>query len=93
MSASEIVNWGEVFLWPAFGLLCLFFAFRGKGAPLSNKRLWTLAPAFFVFGASDYIELRTGAWWDPPWLLAMKAACLVVFAAVAWGHCRDKGKR
>ncbi|HMQ17078.1 MAG TPA: hypothetical protein PKC49_13995 [Phycisphaerae bacterium] len=34
-----------------------------------------------VFGLSDVVEARTGAWWRPWWLLAWKAACV---AAMAW---------
>jgi hypothetical protein len=40
---------------------------------------WLLPLAFGVFGVSDLIEAQTGAWWDPWWLLVMKAACVLVF--------------
>ncbi len=30
-----------------------------------------------LFGISDFIEIRTGAWWSPSWLLILKGACLV----------------
>ncbi|MCB1236063.1 MAG: hypothetical protein KDM91_13415 [Verrucomicrobiae bacterium] len=36
---------------------------------------------FAVFGTSDLIEARTGAWWTPWWLAVWKAACL---AGIAW---------
>lgn len=30
------------------------------------------------FGLSDFVEMTTGAWWQPWWLLAWKAACIVI---------------
>jgi hypothetical protein len=39
-----------------------------------------LATAFLVFGITDLIESGTGAWWSPPWLLALKATCVAAFA-------------
>jgi hypothetical protein len=40
---------------------------------------WLLPLSFAVFGVSDLIEVQTGAWWEPWWLLVMKAACVLVF--------------
>ena len=40
---------------------------------------WLLPLSFAVFGVSDLIEVQTGAWWEPWWLLAMKATCVLVF--------------
>jgi len=33
---------------------------------------------FFCFALSDFIEIQTGAWWDPWWLLLLKGSCLGV---------------
>jgi hypothetical protein len=30
-----------------------------------------------LFGISDFVEIHTGAWWCPWWLLAWKAGCIV----------------
>ena len=38
------------------------------------------AANFALFGVSDFIEMHTGAWWRPWWLLAWKGACVVVMA-------------
>lgn len=37
-----------------------------------------LAITLAVFGGSDLVEARTGAWWKPWWLFVWKAACVVV---------------
>ncbi|HRH96545.1 MAG TPA: hypothetical protein PLB55_11450 [Prosthecobacter sp.] len=53
---------------------------------------WLLPLAFAVFGVSDLIEVRTGAWWDPWWLLVMKAACVLVFLLAFRERRRQEGK-
>lgn len=35
----------------------------------------TLAASLFLFGLSDLIELWSGAWWRPWWLLLLKLSC------------------
>ena len=37
---------------------------------------------FLVFGISDFVEIETGGWYKPWWLLLWKASCLVGFASV-----------
>jgi hypothetical protein len=90
MSAFEIVNWGEVILWPAIGVGCLVYGLKkGSGA---DRILWILAPTFVLFGISDFIELRTGAWWKPLGLLVLKAACISVFVIAAFQRYRKSLK-
>lgn len=40
---------------------------------------WLLVVALFLFGVSDLIEFRTGAWWRPVSLLALKTGCIAAF--------------
>jgi len=37
---------------------------------------------FLAFGISDFVELGTGAWYRPWWLLLWKAACVLSFIVV-----------
>jgi hypothetical protein len=37
------------------------------------------ACVFAMFGLSDVVESRTGAWWRPWWLLVWKGVCLLAF--------------
>jgi len=60
-----------------------------KSAPAA-RIYWLLPPAFFVFGISDFIESRTGAFWDPWWLLVMKTVCVIVFVVAGLRYRRDK---
>jgi hypothetical protein len=40
--------------------------------------LFFIAFTLAVFGGSDLVEARTGAWWRPWWLFVWKAACVLV---------------
>ncbi len=50
-----------------------------------------LPPAFIVFGISDFIETRTGSFWNPWWLLVMKVSCGMVFCIVCIAYRRAQG--
>ena len=73
-------NYAEAVLWVAIGAYVVFRARRRKGriAPLD----WVLTVALFAFGGSDVVEVHTGAWWRPWWLLVWKGGCLLAVAAV-----------
>gem|GEM_PF-3089523 len=35
-----------------------------------------------LFGVSDFVEVHTGAWWRPWWLLAWKGDCIFALAGI-----------
>jgi hypothetical protein len=37
--------------------------------------------AFVLFGLPDLVEMRTGTWFSPWWLLLWKVSCVVVLGA------------
>jgi hypothetical protein len=41
-----------------------------------RSTLWFLAITLAVFGVSDLVEARIGAWWKPWWLFVWKAVCV-----------------
>lgn len=47
----------------------------------SEKRLrptlFVLVFMLAIFGVSDLVEARTGAWWKPWWLFVWKAVCVI----------------
>ncbi|MCB1212027.1 MAG: hypothetical protein KDK97_22080 [Verrucomicrobiales bacterium] len=91
-------NHAEALLWWGIALILgLRFILAGT---LWRSLNWMLPMAFAVFGLSDWIEARTGAWWDPWWLLVMKAACVAVFLGALLqlrkagrGHAKKTGTR
>ena len=91
MSSFEATfNFAEAALWFVVSLVLAVKA--ALGAANVRFTLLLLASAFFVFGVSDLIEARTGAWWDPLWLLAMKACCIVTFLGGFGKYYRLKGR-
>ncbi len=85
----EVVNYIEAGLW---GLIAV--AFMVTGIRRSDQRATCLIAAlvFLAFGLSDLVEVRTGAWWRPWWLLAWKALCLAVMLSLWMQHLR-RGRR
>ena len=73
LSLHAVFNYAEAGLWFTIALM---LAVRLR---MKRPWRWLLPRAFACFGASDLIEVQTGAWWDPWWLLVMKAACVLVF--------------
>ena len=70
----DIFNLIEGFFWIAFGLWMLL---APKQSFISHYKPW-LGIILIIFGLSDFVEMTTGAWWQPWWLLVWKAACLVI---------------
>lgn len=74
------INLAEAAFWGVLALVVLAVA-------AARRRLtWrTAMPAatLAALGLSDVVETRTGAWWDPWWLLLWKAACVALLARCA----------
>lgn len=71
-------NYAESLLWAG---MALFFCVGGFGKASDQRRLYfILAIGFLAFSISDLVEVRTGAWWRPWWLLLWKGLCVVVLA-------------
>ena len=69
-------NFGEALLWCAIGAAFAVQALRGRHRPHST----VAAVAYLLFGASDFVEMWTGAWYRPWWLLTWKVAIVLAFA-------------
>jgi hypothetical protein len=76
---AEWYNYVEVVLWWTIGVALARYGSRRPGA---IRRRCLLAAV--AFGASDWVEARTGnRWWSPWWLFAWKAACVATLAGLA----------
>jgi hypothetical protein len=74
-----IFNLCEGLLWSGIGI--------GFAVALSRKRqnpdlMLATALLFLAFGISDFVEITTGGWYKPWWLMLWKASCLVGFAVM-----------
>ncbi len=65
----------EAGLWIAIGLAFLAAATLRRGP--ARRLCAASAIVFVLFGVSDIVEARTGAWWRPWWLFAWKALCVL----------------
>ena len=83
----EIANYVEAGLWGLIGALFIAYGVR-RGGP-DRRRCMLAAVAFLLFGASDVVEVQTGAWWRPWWLPAWKGLCIASMVALLRGHLRN----
>ena len=89
MNFHQTVNTLEVVLWTVIG--CVFF-WQAVRAKSERFRCWLAGAAFLVLGISDIIEINTGAWWRPWWLLLMKVLCAAVLTGLYFHH-RSSGRQ
>lgn len=80
-----VANLWECALWCVIAV-----AFLGFWIAKRMSDLLVGAIAFGLFGLSDYIETKTGAWWTPWWLFVLKAGCVLIFVILLYRHWRRK---
>jgi hypothetical protein len=68
----ELFNLVEGLWWIGLGVWLMSFA------AISKCYKTALASILILFGISDFVEMATGAWWQPWWLLAWKGLCVAV---------------
>ena len=66
----------EAGVWFLLALVLGVYALRREKR--LRATLFIIAFVLAVFGGSDLVEARTGAWWKPWWLFVWKAACVLV---------------
>ena len=79
VTATEAYNTFEILLWAVFGIDCVRRAVNGSARRIPAS---VAAVTFFVFAASEAVEIRTGAWWQPWWLFVWKAACVLTLVGL-----------
>ena len=65
------LNSVEALVWVTIGVL-LLLSFKKLAANSPKKDGVVLGILFVAFGASDVVEVYSGAWWRPWWLLIWK---------------------
>jgi hypothetical protein len=83
LEVLKIFNLIEALLWAGVAAGVLIFSKR-----LADRRrriAYVAAAAFLLFGVSDLVEIYTGAWWKPVWLLLWKAGCIAgLLTCLTW---------
>ena len=77
----------EACLWTLLGTMLVYRAAR---QPEFRTRFLLAAVGFFAFAGSELMEMQTGAWWRPWWLLAWKAACITLLVSLGVHHSRHR---
>jgi hypothetical protein len=88
---KEISYWFngfEAFLWSAIAIALFFKSFVHAGGLRKLTRI--SAVAFLLFGISDLIEMKTGAWWKPTGLLFLKAGCVFTLLTCLVAYFRER---
>jgi hypothetical protein len=67
-------NFIEGLWWIGLGTGMAYFSVKNNKL---RKMLYASTVLLVLFGISDFVEIHTGAWWRPWWLLAWKAGCIV----------------
>ena len=82
MGPEATFNFWEAWFWIALAVLYILLCFRKQA---HRKLCLTTTLVFFVFGLTDFVEMKTGAWYRPWWLLLWKGACVVgLIALYCW---------
>ncbi|XLQ20148.1 MAG: hypothetical protein ACKUBY_00005 [Candidatus Moraniibacteriota bacterium] len=76
-------NFIEGVYWLSLGI---FVVTLSKIIPCKYKRLALFTFLILIFfGFTDFIEIKTGAYWTPWWLLTWNAFCILgLILALAW---------
>jgi hypothetical protein len=89
-----IHTWGNVIEGIFWIVLAVIVAARTRSLPRPHRRIGLGATvALVVFGVSDFVEVSTGAWYRPIWLLVLKCVCLVVLVGCLFGSFRTGRSR
>lgn len=88
MTVVDGINAFEVVWWIGCGVFVFVKSLRAE-SPHRGRGLLS-AVTLVLFGLSDVVELQTGAWWRPWWLLAGKAGCIAILVTCAAIHFRGR---
>lgn len=91
---AMLATYDPIFVWGNYLEACLWSAlavFAFFKAPAGVRTV--LVAALVAFGFSDVVEVQTGAWYRPGWLLVWKTACVQVLAGVGLWDLRSARAR
>jgi hypothetical protein len=89
-SFDQLFNLGEGVLWWGIAFVIAIRTVRSK----AGRRIgFGAAVSFALFGISDFIEIRTGAWYSPWLLLLLKAACVISLLAHFVAYQKQHGSK
>ncbi|MHC4758076.1 MAG: hypothetical protein ACYTE8_05425 [Planctomycetota bacterium] len=92
MDIHSQFNLIEGIFWITVGVLIFVYSFKAK--VLVHNIYYIGSILLIGFGLSDFVEIQSGAWWQPWWLLVWKGGCLAGFAVLGtWYYILIKRNR
>ena len=88
LTPFQLANILEALLWMGIGIGFLVVAYRRVAVARAYCAIAALL--LIIFGVSDLVEVATGAWWRPWWLLLWKTLCVCGLLIVLLQHYRSK---
>ena len=78
----KFFNLVEGLIWVGVGIVLLW---NSRSFERVRSPTVLAGVAFILFGVSDFIEIRTGSWFEPVWLLIWNGACVVsLVSCLVW---------
>ena len=72
-TTHKTFNLVEAFIWIGIGIVLLW---KSRSFERVRSPAILAGVTFILFGVSDFIEIRTGSWFEPVWLLSWNVACV-----------------
>ncbi len=80
--SNRIFNLVEGLIWVCVGLVLLW---RSRSCEPARSPTILAGATFILFGVSDFIEIRTGSWYQPVWLFIWNVACVAsLVSCLVW---------
>jgi hypothetical protein len=89
IDVPSVFNAVEAAVWLVVAAILTWASWRRTGRIRAYGAVAALS--FAAFAASDVVEIQTGAWYRPLWLLAWKAACIATLAVCYYRWRQSRG--
>ena len=72
-TAHKVFNLVEGVIWIAIGIALIW---KSRSLERARSPAILAGVTFILFAVSDFIEIRTGSWYQPAWLLLWNVTCV-----------------
>lgn len=95
MDAVARFNLFEAIFWFVMSLVLLLCGVYREVIVAGQKKIFIfLSVTLLLFGITDLIEMKTGHWSRPPWLLLLNGVCIVaIFIGIVIIYMRKRANK
>ena len=81
-TAHKVFNLVEGVIWIAIGIALIW---KSRSLERARSPAILAGVTFILFAVSDFIEIRTGSWYQPAWLLLWNVTCVAsLVSSLIW---------